>query len=109
MSVLQCCQSNRMPGKEMVNHQCDEMSFPVRPFASAWFFTAPEAPMVRLCANNQNKIGPVQPVEHPARPAFFRRPGNVLIELGVNAVVAEPLGQSQHTFLMLSRVMAVAL
>jgi hypothetical protein len=47
---------------------------------------ATEAAVIRLCTSHQNEIGPVQSVEHPAGPAFCWRAGNVLIELGVNAV-----------------------
>src|ERR1700693_1120428 len=83
----------RGPTFGMINHLCDEVSFPVHPFALARLRMASEAPIVRLCANSQNKISPLKPVEHPAGPTFLRRPGNVLIDLGVHAVFAEALGQ----------------
>jgi hypothetical protein len=69
---------------------------------------ASEAPMVGLCANSQNKIGPVQAVEHPARPTFFGRPGNVLIDLRVHAVLAQSLGQLQDGLRVLWRIVTVA-
>jgi hypothetical protein len=42
-----------------------------------------------------------------SRPAFWRCPCYVLIELDVDAVLAETLGQSQHTLLMLGRLVTV--
>jgi len=83
----------RSSTSDVIHLQCDEISFPVRPFAFALLFAATKAPIVRLCANNQDKISPVQSVEHPAGPAFGRCPSNVLIELGIDAVGTESLGQ----------------
>ena len=38
----------------------------------------------RVCTNGRSKIGPVKLVEHPARPTFFGRPANVLIDFRVH-------------------------
>jgi hypothetical protein len=83
----------RGPTFGMINHLCDELSFPIDSFAFARLLMASEAPVVRLCANGQNKIGPVKAVEHPAGPSFFRGSSNVLIDLGVHPILTETLGQ----------------
>ena len=88
----------------IVNLKRDEISFPVRSFTSARQFVAAETAVVGLSANNQNKIGPVQSVEHPPGPTFFWCPSDVLISLGIHAVRAESLGQAQHTLPMLGGV-----
>jgi hypothetical protein len=68
---------------------------------------AAETAVVGLSANNQNKIGPVQSVEHPPGPTFFWYPSDILIYLGIHAVRAESLGQAQHTLPMLGGVVTV--
>ena len=55
----------------IVHLQGDEIAFPVRPFAFGQLFVPTEAPVVRFCANHQNKLGPVESVEHPSRPTFL--------------------------------------
>jgi hypothetical protein len=68
---------------------------------------ATEAPVVGLGANQQDEIGTGQLVAHPAGPAFQRRPLNLLVDLGVDAIGTEAFGQGQHPFPMFWRVVAI--
>ena len=77
------------PTSGLVNLHRYKISFPVRSFPFAWFFVATEAAVIGLCTNHQSEFGPIQSIEHPTGPAFGGCPGNVLIELGVDALLMQ--------------------
>jgi hypothetical protein len=69
---------------------------------------APETAVVGFGANRQDEIGLIKSVDRPTGPAFGWSAGHVLIELGIEAVLTEPLGQGEHPVCMLRGVMAIA-
>src|ERR1700747_354504 len=91
------CEKNRheihFPAFGVVEIQRYKLAFPVGTFSYIGVVVTTETPVISLCANQQDRLGPIKTVEHPARPAFFRCAILVLVYPGVYAVLTKSLGQ----------------
>src|SRR6516165_1691618 len=70
-----------------------KLTFPVGAFSFVGVVVTTEAPVISLCANQQDCLGPIKTVKHPARPAFFRSAILVLVYPGVYTVLTKSLGK----------------
>ncbi len=80
-------------------------------------FESDAAPAVRIIsaialqvqrrADDQDKIRLFNLVFHPALPAFRRKPIDVLVDLAIQAIPAQIVGQIPHEFPVCIRVVAV--
>ena len=91
------CEKNRheihFPAFGVVEIQGYKLALPVGAFSFIGVIVTTEAPLISLCANQQDRLGPVKTVKHPARPTFFRSAILVLVYPGVYTVLTKPLGK----------------
>jgi len=92
----------------VVDLLCDDGALPIRALAPPEHLVATKSSVVGFGADDQNAIGGIEFIEHPARPALGRRAVHILIKDGSDTVIAQPLGEGEYPFPMFDGIMAVA-
>jgi hypothetical protein len=96
----------RAPG--VVDGVGDDGPFPVDALAFPWLLVPAEAAIVGRGADQQDELGQVESVEHPARPLLRRGAVDVLVEVGVDAVRTQSLREGKDPLAVRLGVVAVA-
>ena len=94
--------------KCIVDRLIDNVPFPRGAFPlTPRFFTA-ESPMAGLRENDQHIIRHIELIHHPFLPTLYRRPIHMLIDLDIQAILAQLCGKTGDRLAMGIGIMAVA-
>ena len=96
------------PAATVVHLLGDERALPIHALALAGRLVPAEAAVVGLRTDDDDRVGGVEPVHHPTRPAFRRRAVHILVEDRLDAVRAQAFGEREHLFAVLFGIVAVA-
>src|SRR5262245_25562113 len=78
----------------------DDGSLPIHAFAHVGSLLSSETAIVGFCTNEEDVIGPVDLIEHPARPPLQWRALHILINHRVEAIGAQAFRQFENTLSM---------
>jgi len=74
----------------------DDRPFPLRTQAFSRFFLASESTLVVLSTHDEYKVSVLNLVDHPPRPSH-RRGFFILIDVAIDAIGTQAIGNGQHT------------